>query len=180
MFTVPTVFRVMGGRTAMVTVQYVDYVVARNLLDGVDRWVKGLQNHEYPAWFKFIRRHSAYARYIAKYSIGAASVFLAFRLIPSYVSASDPNFQTLVGFALFSAVGIFVMFRLGRFLGTTVESALDESMELSYVHLNRGDAKRIAEAEKQVRWRVARAVASIVSTIGLGLLTSIIERWLAA
>ena len=40
--TPPSIFRLMGNRTAVVEIQYVDYMVARNFLNLIDEWFKGI------------------------------------------------------------------------------------------------------------------------------------------
>lgn len=174
------VFKMMGARTAMVTVQYVDYMVARNLLDGVDRWIKGLPSYEHSKWFKFVRRNSEYARYIAKYGLGAIGVWLIYTLVPRFIASADPNFQTLAYFSLFSSVGAFTLFRLGRFLGSQVERALDETFEISYLKLTRGDEKRIQDAQRHRVWSFVRGGIGVVGSIAVGVISNYVVKWLAA
>ena len=144
--------RIFGQRmfSALVTVNYVDYVIARNLLDGVERWVKGIPNHPFPRWFKLIRRNSEKIRLCIMYAVGAFAAYMFTTLVPVYVPPHEPDFQVLAYYFIIGSLSVFVAFRLGRFAGSLIEEALDESIELSYIKLNRGDEKRIAQEKSRI------------------------------
>jgi hypothetical protein len=173
-------FRIMemGGRNATVTVKYVDYVVARNLLGGVDRWINGLPAYEFPKWFTFIRRYSEHVRHTLMYALGAFGAYLYLSLVPEYVPRHAPDFQVLSYFAILGSLSIFGLFRLGRYLGSQVELALDESQAISYIQLNRGDEKRIQKAHHQIWWNLARGVFGVGGSVILGVISSYIVNWL--
>lgn len=57
-FHYPKILRIMGGRTAVVTVKHVDYVVARTLLNAMDEWFQTLNKSKHPRFFEYIRKHS--------------------------------------------------------------------------------------------------------------------------
>ena len=141
----------LGSYTAIITVQYVDYVMARNLLDGVERWVKGLPNRPFPKWFTYIRDNSEYVRYLIIYSIGAFTAYHFVNFIPTFVPNQNANLQAVMQFGIIGSLSVFTVFRLGRFIGRRIEDALDVSMELSYIKLNRGDEKRIDVVQRRQR-----------------------------
>ena len=170
--------RLMEMRSAMVTVKYIDYVVARNLLDGVDRWIKGLPTFEHPKWFSFIRQNSEYLRYMTAYALGAFGAYLVFRLVPDFVPASSPDFQVLSYFMILGPLSIFGLFRLGRFLGSQMERALDATRAISYIQLNRGDEKRIIQAKRENFGNLARGLAGAGGTVILGVVSAYVANWL--
>lgn len=165
---------------ATVTVKYVDYVVARNLLDGVDRWINGLPTYEYPKWFTFVRRHSEYVQHTIRYVLGAFGVYLVLSLVPEFVPKSAPDFQVLFYFAIVGSISIFGLFRLGQYLGSQVEGALDDLQAISYVQLNRGDQKSIKQAQLQIWKNLARGVFGTGGSVAIGVISSYFAKWLGA
>lgn len=172
------IFRMMGMRNAMVTIQYVDYVVARNLADGVDRWFKGLPNYQHPKWLKWIRKNSETIRRTFAYVVGAFGVYLVLRLVPVYISSTAPDFQILANFGILGSLAIFGMYRMGRFFGSQLEQALDESLEFSYIQLNRGDEQRIVGERSKFRMNIARGAFGTLGTVALGVVSNYVANWL--
>lgn len=172
------IFRLMEMRSAMVTVKYIDYVVARNLLDGVDRWIKGLPTFEHPKWFSFVRRNSEYLRHMTAYALGAFGAYLVFKLVPDFIQASSPDFQVLSYFMILGPLSIFGLFRLGAFLGSQVENALDAAQVISYVQVNRGDEKRIKQAKREILKNLARGLAGAGGSVVLGVVSAYFANWL--
>lgn len=54
----PQIIRIMGNRTAVVEVEYIDYMVARNLLNIVDEWFKGIPTAGEHKWLNWLRYRS--------------------------------------------------------------------------------------------------------------------------
>lgn len=145
LFDVPKILRVMGGRTGIVTVKYIDYVVARNLLNVVDEWFKTLPKARTNKYLDQVRKRSYYLPLIARYSVGAVVALFILRALPNLI----PDNATLLQFAqifLCTSVGLFAAYRLAHHLGRAAEASLDRWSELSYVSLTAGDKKEIEEA----------------------------------
>ncbi len=53
-------------RTANVSIDYVDYMVARNFQDAIKGWIDGLEEHSAPKLIKFLQRRSHYIPIITK------------------------------------------------------------------------------------------------------------------
>lgn len=170
--------QILGKRTAHVDVEYIDYVIARNLIDGVDRWISGLPTYDHPAWLKTLQKYSGYIRQIFRYGLGTLAAYYVFKLVPVYVPSSDPDFEVLAKFTILGSLAIFILFRLGFFLGRRVENALDDFYPLSYIRLNRGDERVIADARRSKTRQILRIVWGAVGTIGLGVATTFISNWL--
>ncbi|MGZ5789969.1 MAG: hypothetical protein ACXWJF_11010 [Burkholderiaceae bacterium] len=179
MFQLPTIIRLMGGRTAVVTVEYVDYMVPRNLLDVVDSWFQTLLTSESSPVFNFIRRRSGYIPTILRYSVGAFGVFLAFESIPILLHA-ETKLPQFAYFSLAAFTGLFATYKLAGHLGSAAEDAIDRWNPISYVQLTAGDKKQIEEAESANKKTILLAIANLAGSLLVAVASRIIANWLTS
>ena len=170
----------LGSYTAIVTVQYVDYVMARNLLDGLERWVKGLPSNQFPKWFARIRSNSEHIGSLFKYIILAFAAYIFVLLIPEYVSNGTLDLQGAIRFGIIGSLSVFGALRLGRFIGRRIEDVLDSSLELSYVRLNRGDDKQIDKMRRRTKKDLTFGLLSAAGALAIGIAASVVANWLVA
>lgn len=174
-FDIPKAFKIMRGRTALAQIDYVDHVVARNLLHVVDEWFKTVRRSpKYPAW-NFIARRTEAIPAVAKYVAGLIVAISLYQALPSIVSSQ----ATLAHFsqvALASAVGLFAAYRVAFHLGHLAEDYLDGWTELSFISLTVGDETEIEEARAKNKKTLvygflnfaAAILASIIATLIVG------------
>jgi hypothetical protein len=174
----PQLFRIMGGSTAIVTINYVDYMVARNLLVVADSWFASLTIADTSRWFEFIRSRSAIFRSIGKYALSGMMLLLVLRVLPSQID-TGASLQTLARFLILAASALFIVDRFGLFIGTKVEHAIDSWQELGYLRLNRGDENEIETTKRSNRYAVIRAVASGAAPFIIGFIASLAANWLS-
>lgn len=179
MFQLPKIIRLMGGRTAVVTVEYVDYMVARNLLDIVDGWFQTLSTSQGSPVFDFIRRRSDYIPILLRYSVGAFAVFLVFEAIPVLLNA-ESKLPQFAYFSLAAFTGLFATYKLAGHFGSAVEDAIDRWSPISYVHLTAGDKKQIEEAESANKKTILLAIANLAGSLVVGVAVRVIANWLTS
>lgn len=172
-FHVPKILRVMGGRTGVVTVEYVDYVVARTLLNVVDEWFKTLPKARTNRYWEAVRKRSDYLRLIARYTVGAIVALLIFLALPTFI---PPN-ATLLQFAqvfLCASVGLFGSYRLANHFGRSAEDSVDNWSELSYVSLTAGDKKAIEDAREKNKHSLLAAALKFISALLVSVVAKLI------
>lgn len=179
MFELPKIIRMMGGRTAVATVEYVDYMVARNLLDIVDGWFQSLSTSQGSLIFDFIRKRSSYIPIVCRYSVGAFGVFLVFEAIPILLNP-DTKLPQFSYFALSAFTGLFATYKIAGHLGGAAEDAIDRWSPISYVQLTAGDKKQIEEAELANKKTVLVAIGNLAGTLVVGVATRVIASWLTS
>lgn len=167
------------GRTANVSINYVDYLVARNFQDTVKGWIDGLEEHKFPKWFKLLQRKSYYIPIVTKYSISGLVFGLILKYLPTFLPVGTIDLNHLAKFQLLAFMALFVSFRLAAWLGTISESAVDNFLELSYLRLNKGDEKEIKMAQDNNKAFTIRAIAGIIGTLVLGILASLIANYIS-
>jgi hypothetical protein len=176
-FDVPKILRVMSGRTAVVSVKYVDYVVARNLLNVVDEWLKTVDKAQSNQIWDAVRKKSEYLPLIARYFVGAVVTSLVVLALPRFLQQNATLLQ-LAQTLICALVGLFATYRLAHHLGSAAEKSLDNWSELSYVRITAGDKKQIDEAIIKNKsnlwsaaWKFAGAlIVSVLAKVAIGLL----------
>ncbi|WP_133819854.1 hypothetical protein [Tahibacter aquaticus] len=165
---VPRMFRTFGARTAIVSVKYVDYIVARNLLDTVDSWLDSVPKESASRLWKSVVRKSHYIPLISRYFVGIVAALIAIEYSGLFVK-SDATIRDGASFVVASLVGIFAFYRLAFHIGRAAESSLDRWSELSYLSLTAGDKAAIrsarAENSKSVLVAILKFVGAMSSSI---------------
>lgn len=170
--------RVMGSQTARVTVQYIDYLVARNFMDAIDGWLQGLPKTNSSRCIKWLSHHSHYFPVVAKFSLGAVALICVLGTLPRFLPAQSVEPTMLAQAIVLSLTSIFALFSLGQLLGTLTEDALDEYYPLSYLSLTRGDQQQIENAQRRNKRKIAKAILGVIGTFILGVAASIVANTL--
>jgi len=170
---------ILQGQTGIVTINYVDYLVARNLLQIAEGWFDTLQTAQTPTWFQWLRPRTELFRRLGEYSLGGVAAWAVLTLVSARLG-EDASLERLAQFLVLAFTSLFVSFRLGHFLGRYVESSIDEWTELSYLRLNRGDEQEIERATRQNRRTIVKAIVSGAVTFLVGIAASLAASWLRA
>lgn len=170
----PQILRLMGNRTAVVEVEYIDYMVARNLLHVVDEWFKGIPTAVEFKWLNWLRYRSHHIPKMARFFTGVIVGLIVIALLPKYVVSGSVD---LLPYGLFSAwamLGAFSAYRMAGFFATLIENAIDEWTEVSYVSITKGDEIEISKAQKKNRFAVIKGSAGFLLTVSISIATKII------
>lgn len=165
------IIKIVSGRSAQVTVEYIDYTVARNFIDTIDSWFKSVDTAKYSGVFKAVQRNSHFIPSITKYSVGLFSGYLCIKYSPYFIDPSL-NFLRMYDIALLTFGFIFVTYSLAMSFGKSAQRNIDLMAELSYLKLNRGDEKEIEKFASKNRRGLLRAVLGILGTFGIGVASS--------
>lgn len=174
------ILRLMRGQTAMVSIDYVDYAVARNFLILIEGWFDCLNVGSSPYLLKLLRRKSEYVTTITKYALGGLSVSLIYERLPLYLPQGGGDFLVFGKLILAGFVAIFVAYQVGKYLGQKSEYTLDELTELSFVKINKGDEKLIEEVKKDNRKTIIKAAAHFLVAVVIGVIASVIANTITA
>lgn len=167
-------FRLFGNRIAVVEVQYVDYMVARNLLRIVDEWIHTIPAAPRVGWMRWLQARSHFVPRILQFLTAIFVSWLVISLIPKFVIPGDYDLFAAVNFSAVAMLGIYVSTKVAGFLGGQIEVALDSWSELSYLKITRGDEQEIKLASHANGWAAAKAVLAFVATIALNVIAKVI------
>jgi hypothetical protein len=162
------------GNTTEVTIDYVDYVIARGFLEAFDEWMRGCKSTPRPRWLAFAHRSSHLTPNTLKILMGLLIICVALRAVPAFF-AHDASPALWARFAIFFGGGLYVLSELAHSVGGTLENAIDGYTTLSYIRLNKGDVKLIEDFLRKRRGVVWKFVVGCLWTIALGVLAIRIE-----
>lgn len=178
MFEVPKIFKLMGGpRTAVVSVKYIDYAVARTVLNTIDEWFMALAKSRSGTTWKFVRKHTDWIPLVTRYVAGLSAAIVMYFLVPYYLSSSSSLTQ-LAQFAIVAFCGIFAAYKLAFHLGRAAEQSLDQWVDLSYIAITEGDRKEIELARSRNRkalvWGVLKLLCGLMVSLAAKLIASVL------
>lgn len=154
------------------SIEYVDYAVARTILVAISQWFDGLDARPTPKFFKFAKRYNHHLDWIFKYSTAVVTALTFFLNAPE-IAGADWSSALRYGIAAF--VAIFVLSGVAYQLGSALELAIDEYQCMSHLSLNKGDDRLIEKVGRQSWLWLLRGGLSIVGAVGI----NIFATWLA-
>lgn len=165
-------YSAFSSGTGSITIEYIDYAVARTMMTAVAQWFESLDQSPTPAVLKWLKKIGHHLPWIARYATATIVALLFLKAFPV-----DAVYQIdLIGrYALIAFSAVFVISGIAFHLANILEDVLAEAVPLSYLNLNRGDKKAIEKMSKSHRFGMAKAAASIGLTIAL----NIFAAWLA-
>lgn len=155
------------------SIEYVDYAVARTMLVAVSQWFEGLDAKPTPAIAKFAKGVAHHLDWVFKYSTATITA-IAFGLYAADVQGEGVATTLQYGIVAFSSV--FVLSGIAYQLGGILELAIDEFQCMSYLRLNKGDERLVGKIHRESKIWLGKGVASVVGAI----LVNLFATWLAA
>lgn len=171
------IFSFLNESTAEITIDYVDYVVARGFSEAFDEWIRGCRCTPKKPWLNVLRKWSHLIPDVLRIFIILAIAGFALNAIPENFSESA-GVENAARFGVIYVSGTIIMFGFMGIAGQIIENAIDSFPLLSYLKLNRGDSKLIEEFQGKRRgviWQFLRGSALVVI---LGIISAKLERFI--
>lgn len=154
--------------TAMITIEYSDYVKARHFTAMFDEWVKGCDESKSSRVIKLLKRVS--------HLITISGLLIIYALMAIFtVSAIDADLisgDLIIKFAV-TYTSIFLIIRsLCNLFLKKIEYSIDSYLAISYLNINKGDAKIIKQYSNRNRSSMIWATIGVLGTITIGVLTN--------
>lgn len=175
----PQIFRLMGNRTAIVAVEYIDYMVARNFLNLIDEWFKGIPTATESKTLHWFQVRSHVIPRVARFATAVIVAFLLVALLPYFVQKGATDLLTFGRFLGYSLVGTYIAYTLANWSAGFIETSLDHYSELSFLKLTKGDEIEIAKAEKSNTFAIVKGVGGLLMTICVSIATKVVVNYLA-
>jgi len=158
----------MVTTTARITIHYCDYVKARHFTAMFDEWIKGCDESENLKIIGPLKRISHLVRKFGTLTIyGLLALFTASAIDTQQLS-SDMTLKFLVIYAsFFVIIGTVADTLLGK-----VETSIDSYLALSYLNLNKGDAKLVKQFSTRNKKSLAWSALGLIGTCVIGLFTN--------
>lgn len=170
-------FGFMAGLTAEVTIDYVDYVIARGFLEAFDEWIAGCKVTPPSKLLQILRRYSHRIPEAAQLLVAGTVIYFALQSIPHYFGDQTTPADWARFFIVFSG-GSYILITLVSETARQIERAIDNFPEMAYLNLNKGDGKLIDGARSAKPRALLRGGLGVISTIVLGIISAKLERFL--
>ncbi|QPI65534.1 hypothetical protein [Vreelandella venusta] len=158
----------MVTTTAKITVHYSDYVKARHFAAMFDEWVRGCDESKNIGLINKLKKISHLISRFGKLAIYSVLGFFTVTAIDSAALSSNEILKFLVAYAsIFVIVG-----GISEAILRKLEISIDSYLALSYLNINKGDAKLISEFSGRNRSSIIWSVLGVLGTIGVGIATS--------
>ena len=174
----PPFVTIMRGPTARISIEYVDYVVARTFVDAIGSWVEGLPDCDLPSWLGFFVRNSEWVRRFTQFALISSALYACSIAIPRLIPTDSSALPMLAKTQLWALAFLYFATFLGRLLGSRTEHLLDTLQTSSALKLTRGDQKLLEATKCKRKDNLALAIASIVLTFIIGFLASMLANML--
>jgi hypothetical protein len=158
----------MVTATAKITVQYSDYVKARHFTAMFDEWIKSCDMTENSGYINYFKSISHLITRFGKLTVYGLLAFFTVNAMDTQHINSDQALKFLIIYA-----SIFVI--IGGISETflhKLEKSIDSHIALSYLDINKGDAKLITEYSNRNKASLFWGILGIIGTVGVGLLSS--------
>jgi hypothetical protein len=171
-------FGLFASNVAEITVDYADYVIARGFLEAFDEWIKGCKSIPRSKVLDFARRYSHRIPDAVQILLAVIVTAFGIRAIPALLRDPNPLAEIIPKFVVVYVGGFYILVHIGKILGEIIEQNIDVFPELSYLKLNKGDAKLVSEASSAKPLVIVRLVLAALGTIILGIISARLDRWI--
>lgn len=161
-------------RNVQVSIEYVDYLVARNFQDAIRGWLDGLTDNRHPKSLQYIRRKAHYLPRITKYGIGGLVLWLILGKVNLFLPTSSTDLSNLAKLLLVALSLQFFTYNLASWLGEVSMVGLRNLHEISFLKINKGDEREIENALKESKYSKIKSVIGILGTMLMGVVTKIL------
>lgn len=170
----PSIFRLMGNRTAIIEIQYVDYMVARNFLNLIDEWFKGIPTAPEFKPLHWLQARSHLVPRLARFATAIFVALLIVTLLPTFIAQGTSDLLSFGRFLGYALLGTYTAYTLAGWSATFIESSLDHYSELSYLQLTKGDEIEISKAERSNTFAIAKGIGGFILTICVSVGTKVV------
>ena len=174
----PPIFRLMGNRTAVIEIQYVDYMVARNFLNLIDEWFKGIPTATELKPLHWLQIRSHLIPRVAKFATAIFVALLVLALLPTFIAQGATDLLTFGRFLGYALLGTYAAYTLSGWSATFIENSVDHYTELSYLNLTKGDELEISKAERSNKFAIAKGIGGFILTICVSVATKVVANML--
>lgn len=167
----PSFFRFFSAGNIVIEVEYVDYVVARNMIGVLESWVSEIEIDSRYSWARPIQRFSHWIPPIIHASMIGIFGFALFSATPAVLPSGSES-STLAQWLILGASSLILAGLLGRAFGRMAETGIDRITSISAIKLNKGDDRLIERFKTRNRLRLLQAVSALVFAVAQGIVAN--------
>ena len=165
-------FAFVNRNTAVVSVEYADYVIARTFIHAFDDWIHGCKAGEKNKYLDFAQEHSHKIPNIVKIVLAIILFCFSLNSYDQYYSSLPITFQ--IKFLVTFCFLLYIVNFLSVVFGRMIEYSLDSFNYVSYLKLNKGDDKLIEKVVGRNKYIKRDFFQGCALTILLGIMSSFV------
>lgn len=161
-------------QTAEVSVEYVDYIIARSFLEAFDEWMQGCNSQPKSKLLDFAQERSHFVPKTLQLLLAAILIYFCLTESPKFLVNTLP--QDWGRFFIIFGGAFYFVTSLSHSAGKIIEKSIDSIHQLSYLNLNKGDEKLIdnfSDRNKSTFWKF---LCGCILTMVLGVFSSVLAR----
>jgi hypothetical protein len=155
----PILMRFFRGGVINLDIEYVDYVVARNMISTLDSWVREIEVTKKSKTLNIFQRFSHWVPRVSGVLLLLLATISAI-LSADTIVASETENSLLAKFLIASFGFVVISYFLGSWFGRMAEYSIDRFQEISYIEINKGDKKLLDDFKRNNRGLFFKALAS--------------------
>jgi hypothetical protein len=163
----PAFMKFIGGSSIVVEIEYVDYLVARQLQSTVDSWVSHLDHVQERKLIALMQKYTHLIPPIFQVTL----VLLAATAVTATIPVQLASATTFAGFAhwlIWAAMIVWVAGIFAKLFGRFVETSIDTIQPLGGIVLNKGDQRLLEKCAKRTGIATVKSVVGTVLAITQG------------
>lgn len=173
----PPFFRLFGQGAVIIEIEYVDYVVARNLLGMVESWVNEIEQHSAWSWASHVRRVSHWIPRLFQLVVLAVTSAALISSSDAAMGVGATSAQ-LAKWIIFSGACLWVVVQAASIVGDFVEESFDSVIDLSVIKLNLGDERLLKEYSSRNMVKTISGIFGVAFIVVLSIFANLLTNWL--
>ena len=166
----PGLIRFFGSAAIVVEIEYVDYVIARNILGMIDSWALEVEQNSTLSFCRYLQRVSHWIPTISQVAIILISV-LSLAKVTNAALSQNATPPEIVRWLLFAGAGLWVAGIFAKAIGRLIERSVDNVVELSAIVINKGDERLLERFGTKNRWTIIKGCFGIAIVVIQGVFT---------
>ena len=173
------VISMIKDKTAEISVEYVDYLVARSFLEAFKEWIDACDKTPDSRWLSFFQRYSFL---FPRFGAFLGLIMAAYYCVSFYAAYSFPVgetfdlYQAMTITFVASIVGFLVFLEIFR----SAELSVDSYPIVSYLKINRGDENLIKNVNSRNKVTLIKLIGVVVLPIILSVVAGLITNWISS
>lgn len=173
----PPFLRLFGGSSIVVEIEYVDYVVARNILGMLDSWTDEIERHSKLSWIRHVQRFTHWIPPVAQFVVVGFVGFSLFKTTSAVLNDSSTP-PMVASWLILAGTVIALVAMFARRLGSLIENGIDQILTLSAIKLNKGDERLIERYRNRNILKTGQVLLGILIVTANAVGANFLTEWL--
>lgn len=169
----PLFISLINTPPAVVKIEYIDYLIAKNLFHTIDDCIKGFKVTHMSNFRKASMKYSTILCVLMKYIMPVTIVILLLIYSPAYIASYKTPLLGLSKLIFWGFASFFFTYRIGQYVSRKLDIKLSTLEKSSFIKMNKGDERVLEESKKEDRKTINNIIMDFIGSCLLSVITSI-------